>query len=1315
MKKILPNNEQERLAALKSYHLLDTLAEEEYDRITRLASIICDVPISLITLLDEDRQWFKSNVGLDAPETAREISFCQHAILDTRLFTINDAQKDKRFQDNPLVTSDPHIRFYAGYPLIDPNGYSLGTICVIDRKPRELSPAQEEALKILSDEIMSLIVNRRRNFELDNFEKLFNYSSDLVCIAGSDGYFKRINPAFNAKLGRDEHYLTNTPFLDMIHPDDVESTRNELSALARGETTINFKNRFKTSNGDYIYLEWVATPEKETGLLYAIARDVTSEKLNEDKIAKSEARFRAFFESSQGLMCTHDVEGNFLTVNTSGASLLGYTVKEMLSKNLKDIIPTHLHNELKLYLEEVTSTGKSNGKMITTHKNGNIHIWMYSNILQENEDGQKYVIGNSIDITEQHYLELDLAKSRERLEQTNRLAKVGAWELNFLTNEIYWGNITKIIHEVPEDYIPTFEKAIKFYEGQNRVTMNNAIDKAINEGTPYDVEVQIRTEKGQERWVRVQGNAEMQDGKCIRLYGAFQDIDDKKRVELEIIKQRKLFDDVLKSAVEVSIIATDVNGTISLFNSGAEEMLGYHSSEIVGKTSPIIIHDVEEITTHSEELSAKYNKEIKGFDVFTYEAILNGSSQREWTYIRKDGSRILVSLVITPIYDVNEEIIGFLGIANDITEKRKQFDELEKAKILAEQASVAKSEFLANMSHEIRTPLNGVIGFTDLVLKTNLSETQEQYISIVNQSANSLLGIINDILDFSKIEAGKLELDIDRADLFEIVSQATDIITYQAHSKGLEVLLNVSTHLPRYVYTDNIRLKQIIVNLLGNAVKFTEKGEIELKINALENIDQNHILFRIQVKDTGIGIHPDKLDKIFEAFAQEDGSTTKKYGGTGLGLTISNKLLGLMGSKLQLQSVLGEGSTFYFDVKLKVEYSDEEVWDTVSDIKNVLIVDDNVNNRMILRQMLSLHKINSTEAENGIEAIKILSERNNFDVIIMDYHMPYMDGLETIKKIRENFQAKETLQPIILLYSSSDDEKILKACEEYKVNYKLVKPIKMNDLYQAFNNLNVKNGKKNTDNVIEQILNITNPVILIAEDNSVNMLLSKTLIKKAIPDVEILEAKSGLEAIEIYKNKKPNLVFMDIQMPFMNGYEATQAIRALESNDMRVPIIALTAGNVKGEKEKCLELGMDDFIVKPINQNAIYDSLKKWLIIKEDAKDLIGMNETEIVHFNKNTIRNLVDHSEEMVEELLTQLNIELNNYKIEINQQIKATNLATCIKIGHKVYGMASSIGMEVLAEMAKEIEISNFDETQMKQKLHEMNVEIDLLINLI
>lgn len=1307
------NNESARLNALKSYHILDTEYEIEYDRFTRLASLICDTPISTISLIDENRQWFKSKVGLTDTYTSREVSFCSHAIQDVKLFTVRDAQQDERFKNNPLVTGDPNIRFYAGYPITDHNGFNLGTICVIDRKPKDLSASQEEALKILAEEIMLMIHDRRQKEELRNFEKLFNFSNDLFCIANTRGYLERINPAFSVKLGYDHDYFTHTPFMEMVHPDDVLSTGLEIQKLSLGDNSINFTNRFRTKEGKYVYLQWTATPETETGTLFAVARDVTSEKLKEELLIKSETRFRNFFENSQGLMCTHDMDGNFITVNQSGASLLGYTVDEVLGKNLIDIIPSYLHGELKNYLQTVKKDKRATGKMITRHKDGSIRIWMYSNTVDVNDNNEEYVIGNSIDITEQHLLEIEIEKSKERLEQTNKLAKVGAWEIDLVKNVTYWGDITKSIHEVPPDYVPTFEKAIAFYPGENASQMKAVIDKAIATGESYDVEVQIITATGKKRWVKSQGNAEFKDGKCIRLYGAFQDIDDRKKVEIEILKSRKLFDDVLKSAIDVSIIATDTEGIITLFNTGAERMLGYQSSEMVGKQTPAIIHDLDEMVDRSKYLSEKFKEKIEGFDVFTYVARIEGAEESEWTYIKKDGKRIDVSLVVSPIYDAVQSnlIIGYIGIAVDVTEQKKQRVELVKAKQLAEQASIAKSEFLANMSHEIRTPLNGVIGFTDLVLKTDLDDTQSQYISIVNQSANSLLGIINDILDFSKIEAGKLELSIEKADLFELTSQATDIITFQAHSKNLEVLLNVPNSLPRFIYTDNIRLKQILVNLLGNAVKFTTEGEIELSVESLSQFEDEQT-FRFKVRDTGIGIHKDKLEKIFEAFAQEDSSTTKKYGGTGLGLTISNKLLGLMNSKLIVESTLGVGSVFYFDVSFKSEYGEIEQWSNAENIKSVLVVDDNKNNRMIVRQMLALNNIQCVEAINGIEAIQILSEGQEFDVIIMDYHMPYLDGIETIKKIRENFQRRESLQPIILLYSSSDDEKIYKACEEYKVNYKMVKPLKMDDLLKAFNNLNVKPKSTSVD-LDDAILDSKiGSKILIVEDNTVNLLLSKTLVKKAIPNAIIFEAINGIQAVDKFKSESPDLIFMDIQMPQMNGYEATQLIRELDGVN-KTPIIALTAGNVKGEKEKCLAAGMDDFIVKPISQQTISNILSKWLTTNEQLNEI--SNIPNLQNFDLRKLSDLVDNDPEMVEDLKNQLRIELTNYREELAILIKKPSIQIGKTIAHKLYGMTSTVGMNILAEMAKNMEVETYDKTELSNRANSIITEIDLVLGII
>jgi PAS domain S-box-containing protein len=1438
-----PRNEEDRIKALKNYEILDSLSEEEFDRITELASLICDVPISLISLIDEERQWFKSKVGLSVDETSRDLAFCQYAILDTDTFEVEDATKDERFKDNGLVTGDPNIRFYAGQPLVDPEGYALGTLCVIDRVPRKLSANQKRSLQLLAKEAMSLIIERRQKAELKNFETLFELSNDLICVAGTDGFFKKINPAFEKVLGWDKKVLLNTSFFDLVHPEDLADTQNEIQRLANGLNTINFTHRLRTKNSGYKSLQWVATPEPLTGNLFAIARDVSEDKLKEQQLVLSEERARAFFENSQGFMCTHDLDGRFLSVNSAGAMILGYTRNEILGMSLFDIVPPARHENIQAYLERVKQNGSDKGQMVTLPKEGGYRIWMYNNILEQNANGTSYIIGNAIDITDRHHLEEDLRRTKETLEQTNRVARVGGWELIVNTQQITWTSVTKEIHGVAPDYQPQLETGLNFYKaGESRQKITEAVTLAMSEGRSWDLELQIITTKGQEIWVRALGNAEMENGTCKRIFGTFQDIDEAKRTELAVESSRKLLNDVLQAASEVSIIATDIDGLINVFNSGAEKLLGYTAEEMIGKQSPAIIHSQEEVIARGKELSDQFNTPVEGFRVFVQKPELDGAEQRQWTYIRKDGTKRIVSLVVTAIRDINEHINGYLGIATDITERRTiedalstekarlsafvehapaavamldndmkyiavsnrwieeyelkgrdiiglshydifanitderrerhkrvlngaierkdedtfmlngqnhnqyitwemrpwyQFDgriggmmiftqnitaiilqreELKAAKLRAEQASIAKSEFLSNMSHEIRTPLNGVIGFTDLVLKTKLNETQQQYLTIVNQSANALLSIINDILDFSKIEAGKLELDAEKCDLYEMACQATDIITYQVQTKGLEMLLNIPPDLPRFIYADSVRLKQILVNLLGNASKFTDKGEIELKIESLQT-KEGETTLRFAVRDTGIGIKPEKQEKIFEAFSQEDSSTTKKYGGTGLGLTISNKLLGLMGSRLQLKSKPDHGSTFYFDVTFRSEQGEAIDWENIDQIKNVLVVDDNENNRLILTQMLSLKNIGTVEASSGFEALQMLSKGQKYDVIMMDYHMPFMDGLETIKKIRDSFYATATEQPVIMLHSSSDDGKIIQACEELKVSHRLVKPLKMQDVYHALTRLH---RKETEPQILEKTGNQTAVdrfTVLVAEDNMVNMLLARTIIKKFAPNADLVEVKNGVEAVKYCEQKMPNLILMDVQMPEMNGYEATKAIREINSA-LHVPIVALTAGNVKGEKEKCLAAGMDDFVVKPVVEETIIGIFNKWLDLNNQQDSLYEaiMDEPDAAHFNLNKLKSYLGDDDAILKEALALIKAELSSSLETIQKFVKGGDLAELKIAGHKLYGTAVSSGLYLLSRMANELEqLSVFDINQATKLSEEIKKEIELILQLI
>lgn len=639
-----------------------------------------------------------------------------------------------------------------------------------------------------------------------------------------------------------------------------------------------------------------------------------------------------------------------------------------------------------------------------------------------------------------------------------------------------------------------------------------------------------------------------------------------------------------------------------------------------------------------------------------------------------------------------------IGTNWDITGQKRIEETLLFAKMESDSANRAKSEFLANMSHEIRTPLNGVIGFTDLLLRTPLSKIQQQYAKNANTSGHSLLGIINDILDFSKIEAGKMEIDWIKADIIELAELTSDIVKYHASQKNIELLLNIQQGIPRFAYMDPTRLKQILVNLLGNAVKFSESGEVELKVTFTQ-FDESTGEFVFSVRDTGIGISEEQKKNLFKAFSQADTSTTRKFGGTGLGLTISNMLAEKMGSKIEVISEPGKGSCFYFTLKTNFEIGEKLNISELTSISRLLVIDDNFNNRMILEHTCQEWGIEYEGIENGHDAIQLIETSKPFDVIIVDYQMPDINGLDTIKLIRNQLNLSPEKQPIILLHSSSDDIEIYEECKKLGVIFNLTKPVKSSELLHYLKNIQnqpetiaLERGN-NRSPKMESLINDASPVILVAEDVVINMILVTTLIKQMIPNVIICEAKNGQEAFEKTISKNPDLIIMDIQMPIMSGIESTIAIRKFEKGKgNRVPIVALTAGAIKGEEERCRESGMDDFLTKPLEHKKLHTILSKHLAHFYQQSDKTRKKKSEDIgniHFDRSMLMESIGDNSTLCSELLEAVQKQFERDLKLLREAISERNLPAIKVVSHSIKGACLNLWFTKMAELAIEFEL--------------------------
>jgi PAS domain S-box-containing protein len=749
-------------------------------------------------------------------------------------------------------------------------------------------------------------------------------------------------------------------------------------------------------------------------------------------------------------------------------------------------------------------------------------------------------------------------------------------------------------------------------------------------------------------------------------------------------KQKEQHLKLLSLSVDQSpalIVITDINGNIEYVNLEFTKVTGYSLEDVKGKNPKIL----------------QSGKHTKGFYKTLWNSLLNGRDWKgEFCNKKKNQEQYWEKAHISPVFNRDGEITNFIAIKEDITEKKNIVNELVSAKEDAQAASRAKSEFISSMSHELRTPLNGVIGFSELLRMTPLNEEQQNYAETITSSANLLLGIINDILDFSKIEAGKLELEKIKTDIRLLLDQSVDNIRFTAEEKNLEVLLDIDENMPGFAYIDSVRLRQVLGNLLGNAVKFTEEGEVELKVG-YRKIRSGRGEFTFHVRDTGIGITKEQQKKLFQSFTQGDGSTTRKFGGTGLGLIISDMIVKEMGGKIKFESEADKGSIFYFTITAPVARGEEKIFPELSSIKKALVIDDNEKSRSVLKNMLSAWDIECLCCQSFVEASELIQKGNCFDTVFVDYNMPEKKGTATVLEIRSRYK-EDTVPEFVILHSSRDSSQVQQECAENKINFRLIKPVRTKDLYDCLAEINDSGYIENNlsaqdDSAIESFgfVSEKNIKILIAEDNYMNMLFAKSLVEKLIPGCEIIEAENGKEAVTAAKNYIPDLIFMDFQMPEMSGNEAVKEIRKAEKKTgRRIPVIGLTAVAVNTELEKSLELGMDDFVTKPVDVEKFKSVLKKYLDLSgSEAEAELKQKQLDesLQHFDKNTFWQMVD-DDEIYDEMLEVVKKEMPEKIAAAEKAISENNLKAAGQLLHSLKGTALNMRFHILSNLIGKIE---------------------------